>query len=370
MLTNFLLLLALNVGAYGNTQTTFPSTIGSLTIGDVLAFGTDATIAADDTTPDVSTATYYVTSANTVPTAITDIDLPVVGATYVLCGGSNTNSSTIADAGNFALNSAVTLSLDACIALHVQADNDYVEIGRTNAGGWVGTATSDLNMDAYAVNIGAGGVKLSGDGDGALTFLSLGNGSGGLEDLTFNFDDTANTVSITSSTGVTIIDLSSGIRITGAAGSAASPSYNFASGGADTGMFSDSTDYLRFATAGTEALRINAAAEGRSVEFKGTYWQIGLDPADTGVARLANAAAIAWEASPTGTDVTLQLDSSERVVIAGNSGVILPIQQADLTASCTLGEWGYDTGGSIDELCYCQATNVWMCATVTAGPAD
>jgi len=53
------------------------------------------------------------------------------------------------------------------------------------------------------ISIGSAGVKLSDDGDGALTFTSLGNGSGGLENLIWNFDDTANIVSISTSTGVT-----------------------------------------------------------------------------------------------------------------------------------------------------------------------
>jgi hypothetical protein len=100
------------------------------------------------------------------------------------------------------------------------------------------------------------------------------------------------------------------------------------------------------------------------------------DVADLGLIRLPNTGAanslnaVAWEASPAAPDVYMNVDASERFVFTNNTGVILPIQQADLTASCTLGEWGYDTGGSADELCYCQATNVWMCATVTAGPAD
>lgn len=51
------------------------------------------------------------------------------------------------------------------------------------------------------------GVQLTGDGDGAITFLGLGNGSD--EDLTFNFDDTSNEVDITSSTGVAIVDFNS-----------------------------------------------------------------------------------------------------------------------------------------------------------------
>lgn len=86
------------------------------------------TIAADDTTPDVTGCTWLTTSANSGATAITDLDNPVVGALYCIIGGSATNSSTIADSGNFALSGAFTAGLDDVLCLYVQADNDYIEI--------------------------------------------------------------------------------------------------------------------------------------------------------------------------------------------------------------------------------------------------
>ncbi|MBI5415141.1 hypothetical protein HZA38_06555 [Candidatus Peregrinibacteria bacterium] len=61
-----------------------------------------------------------------------------------------------------------------------------------------------LSSLAPGLSLGTAGVKLTGDGDGALTFLGMGNGTD--EDLTFNFDDVENTISITSSTGVTTVD--------------------------------------------------------------------------------------------------------------------------------------------------------------------
>jgi hypothetical protein len=90
------------------------------------------TIAADDTTPDVSANNLFVTSANTGATAITDLDNPVAGQQVTICGGSDTNSSTIGDSGNFNLTGAFTASADDCITLLVQADNDYVELYRVN----------------------------------------------------------------------------------------------------------------------------------------------------------------------------------------------------------------------------------------------
>ena len=56
------------------------------------------------------------------------------------------------------------------------------------------------------LSIGSAGVDISTDGDGAITFLGLGDGSD--EDLTLNLDDTANTGVFTSSTGLNILNFS------------------------------------------------------------------------------------------------------------------------------------------------------------------
>ena len=66
--------------------------------------------------------------------------------------------------------------------------------------------TGDQTMKSVTVSDSAG-VKITGDGDGAVTFKGLGNGSD--EDLTLNLDDTANTAVVSSSTGVTSITLTS-----------------------------------------------------------------------------------------------------------------------------------------------------------------
>lgn len=62
-----------------------------------------------------------------------------------------------------------------------------------------------------SINIGAAGVKLSDDGDGAITFLGAGNGTD--EDLTLNLDDTANTGTFSSSTGLAMLTFT-GIGLT------------------------------------------------------------------------------------------------------------------------------------------------------------
>ena len=90
------------------------------------------TIAADITTPDVSGGNIFVTSANTVGTVITDLVSPAAGQIIRIIGGSDTNSSTIADGGNFNLSAGWTAGLDDVLILFVQADDDYIEIGRVD----------------------------------------------------------------------------------------------------------------------------------------------------------------------------------------------------------------------------------------------
>lgn len=62
----------------------------------------------------------------------------------------------------------------------------------------------DMTVGGSDVSLGTAGVKLTGDGDGAITLLGLGDGND--EDITINLDDTANTAVISSSTGLDAID--------------------------------------------------------------------------------------------------------------------------------------------------------------------
>lgn len=107
-------------------------TDGTTGMGHLVGAMKAVTIAADDTTPDISNGMVFYTSANTGATVITDLDNPGVGQVIRICGGSATNSSTIADSGNFNLSAAWTASLDDCITLLVQADNDYLELARSD----------------------------------------------------------------------------------------------------------------------------------------------------------------------------------------------------------------------------------------------
>lgn len=79
---------------------------------------------------------------------------------------------------------------------------DTFKNGARNLSGNV-TVSGDLTVGATN---GATSVKFTGDGDGAVTLLGQGNGFD--EDLTLNFDDTTNEVTASSSTGVSVLNLS------------------------------------------------------------------------------------------------------------------------------------------------------------------
>ena len=105
------------------------------------------TIADGDATPDVSGGDIHITSSNTGATEITDLDNPTVGQIVTLIGGSNTNSSTITDGGNFTLKGNWTAALDSVMILFVNADNDYIELSRQSEGGAGYVDTSGTPVD-------------------------------------------------------------------------------------------------------------------------------------------------------------------------------------------------------------------------------
>jgi hypothetical protein len=97
-----------------------------------ISFSTDAlVIAADDATPTVKDGVKFITSINTVATAITALDDAIVGVVYTLMGGSDVNATTIANAGNFSLTAAMTLGSGKFITLQKsEQDGKLYEITR------------------------------------------------------------------------------------------------------------------------------------------------------------------------------------------------------------------------------------------------
>ncbi len=92
--------------------------------------GDIATAAADDTTPSVKHLKTLTLPANTGATAITQLDDGRDGQKVTLFMSSSTNSSTITDGGNFALNGNWTPNTGDTITL-VNAGNAWREIARS-----------------------------------------------------------------------------------------------------------------------------------------------------------------------------------------------------------------------------------------------
>jgi hypothetical protein len=165
-----------------------PSTSGG--IFEASRVKIQSAVPANDTAPDVSAAEVFITSANAAPTALTDLTLPSPYAMIWIVGGSNVNSTTISDAGNFNLDpryGVFTASVGAWISLYVLADNSYMEVGRGDDNAVramsIGalTATSGDFSDGNIVNVG----------DVALDSLSQ-DGTGITADVTTNTFATCN----------------------------------------------------------------------------------------------------------------------------------------------------------------------------------
>lgn len=92
-------------------------------------------MAADDTTPSAAVHTSLITVANTVATAITNIDDVAIGQEVTLKYGNATNGSTIAVAGNFSLITAAWTgqTVGDTITLKKRSDGKFIELSRSSA---------------------------------------------------------------------------------------------------------------------------------------------------------------------------------------------------------------------------------------------
>jgi hypothetical protein len=86
--------------------------------------------AANATAPDVTGGDKFITVANSGATALNTLTNAVTGKVYTLFGGSSTNATTIANAGNFVLTAAMTLNAGTWINLQKAADGKFYEINR------------------------------------------------------------------------------------------------------------------------------------------------------------------------------------------------------------------------------------------------
>lgn len=102
----------------------------SRTVASEVAEETKVVLAADATTADANNGTWFITSANTGATAITNITNAVVDEVYTIEGGSDTDSTTIASGGNFLLSATFTASLGAKLTVKYNGSK-FVETSRS-----------------------------------------------------------------------------------------------------------------------------------------------------------------------------------------------------------------------------------------------
>jgi len=87
-------------------------------------------LAPNATTADADEGWNFLTGKNTGATAITNIENAVASQTYRIEGaGGTTNATTIANAGNFSLTAAMTLTNGAWIELYYNGSK-FIELGR------------------------------------------------------------------------------------------------------------------------------------------------------------------------------------------------------------------------------------------------
>ena len=85
-----------------------------------------------DVTPSIAGSNTFLTVSNTGATAITDLDGGNTAQRVLIICNNATNPPTIADSGNFTLSAAWAPGIGDTIELYVRADNDYVEISRSD----------------------------------------------------------------------------------------------------------------------------------------------------------------------------------------------------------------------------------------------
>jgi len=137
----------------------------------------------------------------------------------------------------------------------------------------------------------------------------------------------------------------------------------------DTGGGSEDTDLtFRVQVASTITDRLTIDGDGQ-LKIQGSGVEVdATDPADSGAVRLDNDEGLCWEASPAGTDVCLQADSSEILQVSGGT-----IDGGDLTAA-SVGDGalaaGAVDGGSAGEIADNTVDENDLAATLTMSDGD
>lgn len=137
-----------------------------------------APIPANDATPSAKYHTSLQTGINTGATAITTFDDVEVGQTLHVLGNSGAFPSTIANAGEFDLDAAITLSENVEIVLYKRGAGDFVEISRST----VNEANEEFTVlapNATTADAANGTLFLTSANTGATALTNIANALAG-----------------------------------------------------------------------------------------------------------------------------------------------------------------------------------------------
>lgn len=164
--------------------------------GEIGLFSFGSGLTMTGTTLTVDAETTWARSAPIVST-VTTTDTVSIGTTS---GGGKLYVYGTADAIQ-GLFQGYAAQANPCLTVQDSTGTDSFTIGCTSSVGITIPGTTGI------FDIGGAGVRLSDDGDGALTFTGLGDGND--ENIILNLDDTSNVGTVTSSTSLATINFSS-----------------------------------------------------------------------------------------------------------------------------------------------------------------
>ena len=237
---------------------------------------------------------------------------------------SDSNNFVIGEKADKGYNFAHTASTDPTLFIqsHNQSATQYIAIYHNGTNGVITTGTGVVSFP-NGISAASGAI-----GGGAGSFTSLDVTDGNITNVgTIGLD-------------AVLSDATTGQIIIGGAG----------------GASNNERLTFDFETTANKTL-VTTSTGVTSVDF-GTI-DLETDALDLSEGNISNVGTIAAD--------SINADGS---TIDYNDVNILELPQADLGSTCTLGQISLDTGGAAKELCYCQATNTWLCSTMSAGPTD
>lgn len=113
------------------TGTIYIARAAAITVWHSIIGNETLTAPADDTTPSVAQVRYLLIPANTVPTAITQLDDAIARQTVTIILTNAADPSSIADGGNFKLSAAFGPTVDDTITLHTTDGTNWFELSRS-----------------------------------------------------------------------------------------------------------------------------------------------------------------------------------------------------------------------------------------------